>query len=210
MVRILVADDHALVRQGLRQVLATTPDLSFVDEARNAWEVIERVRHGGIDVLLLDMSMPGPSGVELIRRVRSEAPGVQVLVLSMHADVQIASRAIKAGASGYLTKDSEPEQLLLAIRKIQSGGNFIDPSLATRLIFENGGAADETPHSALSNREYQIFLALVHGRGLVEIAEELRLSPKTVSTHKFRLMQKIGVDSLSDLVRYAMRQGLAE
>lgn len=210
MVRILVADDHALVRQGLRQVLATTSDLSLVDEAKNAWEVIERVRNGGIDVLLLDMSMPGPSGVELIRRVRSEAPRVHVLVLSMHADVQIASRAIKAGASGYLTKDSEPEQLLDAIRKVGSGGNFIDPSLATRLIFESGNTSAEAPHSNLSNREYQVFLALVHGRGLVDIAEELRLSPKTVSTHKFRLMQKIGVESVSDLVRYAIRQGLTE
>ncbi|MBD9391459.1 response regulator transcription factor [Acidovorax sp. ACV01] len=210
MVRILVADDHALVRQGLRQVLATTPDLSLVDEAKNAWEVIERVRQGGFDVLLLDMSMPGPSGVELIRRVRSEAPRVHVLVLSMHADVQIASRAIKAGASGYLTKDSEPEVLIDAIRKVGSGGNFIDPSLATRLIFESGSTSNEAPHSSLSNREYQVFLALVHGRGLVDIAEELRLSPKTVSTHKFRLMQKLGVDSVSDLVRYAMRQGLTE
>lgn len=210
MVRILVADDHALVRQGLRQVLATTSDLSLVEEARNAWEVIERVRQGGIDVLLLDMSMPGPSGVELIRRVRSEAPRVHVLVLSMHADVQIASRAIKAGANGYLTKDSEPEQLLDAIRKVGSGGNFIDPSLATRLIFDGGNTSEEAPHASLSNREYQVFLALVHGRGLVDIAEELRLSPKTVSTHKFRLMQKLGVDSVSDLVRYAMRQGLTE
>jgi DNA-binding NarL/FixJ family response regulator len=210
MVRVLIADDHALVRQGLRHVLATAPELSLVAEAKNAWEVIERVRQGGIDVLLLDMSMPGPSGVELIRRLRSEAPRLPVLVLSMHADVQIASRAIKAGASGYLTKDSEPELLLDAIRQVARGGNFIDPSLATRLVFDSGQPAGDAPHTGLSNREYQVFLALAHGRGLVDIAEELRLSPKTVSTHKFRLMQKLGVDSVSELVRYAMRHGLVE
>jgi len=210
MVRVLVADDHALVRQGLRQVLATTAGLSLAGEARNAWEVIERVREGGIDMLLLDMSMPGPSGVELIRRMRSEAPRVPVLVLSMHADAQIAARAIKAGASGYLTKDSEPEILLEAIRQVGRGGNFIDPTLATRLVFDQSSAADQPPHTNLSNREYQVFLALVHGRGQVDIADELNLSPKTISTHKARLMQKLHVDSVSELVRYAMRHGLVE
>lgn len=208
MVRVLVADDHALVRQGLRQVLAAA-EFELAAEARNAWEVIELVRRGGIDVLLLDMSMPGPSGVELIRRMRDEAPRVPVLVLSMHADIQIAARAIKAGASGYLTKDSEPELLIEAIRQVGRGGNFIDPSLATRLVFDSGRAG-EGLHANLSNREYQVFLALVQGRGLVDIAEELSLSPKTVSTHKFRLMQKLGVESVSELVRYAMRHGLVE
>ena len=211
MIRVLVADDHALVRHGLRQVLGAASDLSLVAEAKNAWEVIERIRHGGIDVLLLDMSMPGPSGVELIQRIRIEAPRVPVLVLSMHADAQIAARAIKAGASGYLTKDSEPEQLIEAIRQVGRGGKFIDPLLATRMVFETGHTATETAaHASLSNREYQVFLAIVHGRSLVDIAKELLLSPKTVSTHKIRLMQKLGVDSVSDLVRYALRQGLAQ
>jgi DNA-binding NarL/FixJ family response regulator len=209
-VRVLVADDHAVVRQGLRQVLATSPDFCMVAEARDAWEVVERVRDGGVDVLLLDMSMPGPGGVELIRRLRTEAPRLQVLVLSMHADAQIASRAIKAGAHGYLTKDSEPDLLLHAIRRVGSGGNFIDPAIAARLIFTPASGADEPPHTQLSNREYQVFLALVKGRGLVDIAEELSLSPKTVSTHKFRLMQKLAVDNVSELVRYAMRHGLLE
>jgi DNA-binding NarL/FixJ family response regulator len=208
MVRVLIADDHALVRQGLRQVLATTAEFSLVAEAKNAWEVIERVRQGGVDILLLDMSMPGPSGVDLIQRMRSDAPHLPILVVSMHADVQIAMRAIKAGARGYVTKDSEPELLLDAIRQVGRGGNFIDPLLATRMVFDAGQSVQEAPHSSLSNREYQVFLALVHGRGLVDIAEELTLSPKTVSTHKFRLMQKLGVASVSELVRYAVRQGL--
>ncbi|HSW03979.1 response regulator transcription factor [Aquabacterium sp.] len=210
MLRVLVADDHVLVRQGLRQVLATSDEVVLTAEAKNAWEVIERVRQGGIDIVLLDMSMPGPSGVELIRRLRDEAPRVPILVLSMHVDVQIASRAIKAGASGYLTKDCEPETLLEAIRTVGRGGNFIDPSMATRLVFDTNQESQEAPHTCLSNREYQIFLALVRGRGLVDIAEELRLSPKTVSTHKFRLMQKLRLDSVVELARYAMRHGLAE
>ncbi len=208
-IRVLVADDHALVRQGLRQVLSFSNELSLAAEARNAWEVIERVRDGGLDVVLLDMSMPGPSGVELIRRLRAEAPRVPILVLSMHAEAQIAARAIKAGARGYLTKDSEPELLIDAIRQVGRGGNFIDPALATQLVFEMGSTTDEAPHANLTNREYQVFLALVQGRGQVEIAQELNLSPKTVSTHKFRLMRKLGVDSLSELVRYAIRHGLA-
>ena len=210
MVRVLVADDHALIRQGLRQALATTAELSLAAEAKNAWEVIERVRQGGIDMLLMDMSMPGPSGVELIRRLRSEAPRLPVLVLSMHADAQMAARAIRAGASGYLTKDSDLELLLEAIRQVGRGGNFIDPTLATQLVFDQGGAADEALHTSLSNREYQVFLGLAHGRGLVDIADELNLSPKTISTHKFRLMQKLRVDSISELVRYAIRHGIVE
>jgi len=210
MIRILVADDHSLVRHGLRQVLSLSSDMEVVAEAKNAWETIERVREGGLDLLLLDMSMPGPSGIELIRRVKSEAPRTPVLVLSMHADWQIAARAIKAGASGYLTKDSEPELLIEAIRQVGRGANFIDPQLATRLVFNAGSADAEGAKAELSDREYQVFLAVVQGRSLIDIAEELHLSAKTVSTHKFRLMRKLGVTSVSELVRYAIRQGVVE
>jgi len=211
MVRIRVADDHAVVRHGLRQLFSLAPEFSVVAEARNAWEAIERLREGGVDVLLMDMSMPGLSGIDLIRRARAEAPRVPLLVLSMHADWQIAARAIKAGASGYLTKDSEPEVLIEAIRQVSKGGNFIDPTLATRMVFQAGGSSDaETPSAEMTDREYQVFLALVHGRSLVEIAEELHLSAKTISTHKFRLMRKLGLNSVSELVRYAVRHGIVE
>ena len=212
MVRILVADDHAVVRHGLRQLFSLAPELSVVAEAKNAWEAIDRLREGGVDVLLLDMSMPGLSGIDLIRRARAEAPRVPVLVLSMHADWQIASRAIKAGASGYLTKDSEPEVLIEAIREVSRGGNFIDPTLATRMVFHAGAAADaETPSATeMTDREYQVFVALVQGRSLVEIAEELHLSAKTISTHKFRLMRKLGLKNVSELVRYAVRHGIVQ
>ncbi len=208
MIRILVADDHAVVRHGLRQVISLEEDLSVVAEAKTAWETMERVREGGFDVLLLDMSMPGPSGLDLIRRVKAEAPQIPVLVLSMHADSQIASRAIKAGASGYLTKDSEPEVLVEAIRCVSRGANFIDSALATRMIFNPVSAKAEEASGGLTDREYQVFLALVQGRSLVDIAQELHLSAKTVSTHKFRLMRKLGLTSMSELVRYAVRQGL--
>jgi len=210
MVRILVADDHAVVRHGLRQVFSLAPELSVAGEAKNAWEVLERLRAGGVDVLLLDMSMPGLSGIDMIRRVRAESPRVPVLVLSMHADWQIAARAIKAGASGYLTKDCEPEVLIEAIRQVGSGGNFIDPSLATRMVFGAGQPDPEAPRPELSDREYQVFVALAQGRSLVDIAQELHLSAKTVSTHKFRLMRKLGLASVSELVRYAVRHGIVE
>ncbi len=210
MVRILVADDHAVVRHGLRQVLSLAPELSVVAEAKNAWETLERLREGGVDVILLDMSMPGLSGIDLIRRVKADAPRIPVLVLSMHADWQIAARAIKAGATGYLTKDSEPEMLIDAIRQVAKGGNFIDPALATRMVFNASSTEAESANVAMSNREYQVFLALVQGRSLIDIAEELHLSAKTVSTHKFRLMRKLGLTSVSELVRYAVRSGIID
>jgi DNA-binding NarL/FixJ family response regulator len=211
MVRILVADDHAVVRHGLRQLLTLDPEFEVVGEAKNAWEVIERLRQGGVDVLLTDMTMPGLSGIDLIRRVRAEAPGVPVLVLSMHADTQIAARAIRAGAHGYMTKDSEPEALIEAIRQVARGGNYIDPALAARMVFGAASAPDEeSPGAEMTDREYQVFLALVQGRSLVDIAETLHLSAKTISTHKFRLMRKLQLNSVSELVRYAVRRGIVE
>jgi DNA-binding NarL/FixJ family response regulator len=209
MIRILIGDDHAIVRQGLRQVLTLIPGLELVGEAKNGWEVIELIHTCAPNLLLLDMNMPGPSGVDLIKRVREEAPRLPVLVLSMHGESQIAGRAIKAGASGYLTKDSEPEALVLAIRQVASGANYIEPAVAERLLFQSASKDSAEPHAALSDREYQIFLMLVQGRGVTEIGEALHLSAKTVSTHKARLMKKLGVDNLSDLVRYALKHELA-
>lgn len=210
MIRILIADDHAIVRQGLRQVLSLASELELAGEAKNGWEVIELVRAGNLDLLLLDMNMPGPNGVELIKRVRDEAPRLPILVLSMHGESQIAGRAIKAGAAGYLTKDSEPETLIAAIRQVASGGNYIEPAVAARLLFEARPDSLEQPHLNLSDREHQIFLLLVQGRSVNEIGEALHISAKTVSTHKLHLMQKLGVDNLSDLVRYALKHELAQ
>ncbi len=210
MIRVLIADDHAIVRQGLRQVLALAPELELAGEAKNGWEVIEQVRGDNLNLLLLDMNMPGPNGVELIKRVRELAPRLPILVLSMHGESQIAGRAIKAGAAGYLTKDSEPETLIAAIRQVAGGAHYIEPAVAARLVFDTQPANTEQPHLTLSDREYQVFLLLVQGRGVNEIGEELHLSAKTISTHKLHLMQKLGVNNLSDLVRYALKHELTQ
>jgi DNA-binding NarL/FixJ family response regulator len=210
MIRVLIADDHAIVRQGLRQVLALAADLELAGEAKNGWEVLEQLREHQPDLLLLDMTMPGPNGVELIKRVREDMPRLPILVLSMHGESQIAGRAIKAGASGYLTKDSEPETLIAAIRQVATGAHYIDPDIASRLLFTAATPEDISPQDLLSDREYQIFLMLAQGRGVNDVAEDLSLSAKTVSTHKFRLMQKLGLDNISDLVRYAIKNDLVE
>jgi DNA-binding NarL/FixJ family response regulator len=209
MIRILIADDHAVVRQGVRQLLALDAEFQVVNEARDGWEVIEKLRTGGFDLLLTDMSMPGPNGVELVKRVKSEQPNLPVLVLSMHGDSQTAARVLKAGAAGYVTKDSEPAVLLEAVRKVVGGGHFIEPELAQKLVFETGLGGDIPPHELLSDREYEVFLMIVQGKHLNDIAETLHLSPKTVSTHKMRLMQKLELESTAELVRYAIKHGLA-
>ncbi len=208
MIRILIGDDHAIVRQGLRQVLALIPEVELVGEAKNGWEVIELARACAPSLLLLDMNMPGPNGVELIKRMREEAPRLPILVLSMHGESQIAGRAIKSGAAGYLTKDSEPETLVSAIRQVASGRHYIEPAVAERLLFQPSPKDTAEPHTTLSDREYQVFLMLVQGRGVIEIADELHLSAKTISTHKTRLLKKLGLDNLSDLVRYALKHDL--
>jgi DNA-binding NarL/FixJ family response regulator len=208
MIRIIIADDHAIVRGGLKQIVATTADIQLVGEATNGEEVRQLTRRAEFDLLLLDMSMPGISGVELIRRVLEEKPGLPILVLSMHNEGQIISGALKAGAAGYVTKDSDPETLLAAVRKVAGGGKFIDPALVDTVVFE-AETRKQYPHETLSEREIQILKMITAGQPLGDIADCLHLSPKTVSTHKMRLMQKLGIDNNADLVRYAMQHGLA-
>ena len=208
MIRVVIADDHTIVREGLRQLLQASVDFDIVSEARDGHEVMQRVRELDFDVLLLDMSMPGKSGMELIKQVKSERPRLRILVLSMHQEHQYAVRAIKAGASGYLTKESASSQLAAAIRKVASGGAFISAEVAEQLALGAMPQAEGLPHTALSDREYQVFRMLVSGRGVTDIADDLNLSAKTVSTHKARLMEKMGIDNQADLVRYAIRHRL--
>ncbi|EGV32844.1 two component transcriptional regulator, LuxR family [Thiorhodococcus drewsii AZ1] len=208
MIRILIADDHAVVRQGIRQVLALAGQFEVAAEAKDGWELIEMLRDGGFDLLLTDMSMPGPSGVALLKRLREEHPGLPVLVLSMHGETQVAARALKAGANGYVTKDCDPNVLLSAVRKVARGDHFVSPDLAQRMVFETGVGGEAPPHESLSDREYEILLHLVKGERLSEIAGELHLSPKTISTHKMRIMQKLDLKSAAELVRYAIERGL--
>ncbi len=208
MTRILIADDHAVVRQGIRQILALGADLIVAGEATDGADVIERLRTEHFDLLLTDMSMPGLSGVNLVKRVKDLWPDLPVLVLSMHSETETAARVLKAGANGYVTKDCEPAVLLDAVRRVAGGGHAISPMLAEKLVFEGRDAADAPPCQRLSDREYEIFLHLVRGERLNEIAEILHLSPKTVSTHKMRIMQKLEVRSAAELVRHAMEHGL--
>ena len=210
MIRVIIADDHQILREGLKQLLLAAGDLDVVGEAADGNEVLQRVRTLGCDVLLLDMSMPGRSGVELIRQVKSEKPKLRSLVLSMHEEHQYAVRAIRAGASGYLTKESAAAQLVAALRKVAGGGAFISAEVAERLAQEAMPHADGPLHAALSDREYQVFRLLVNGRSVSEIAVQLHLSAKTVSTHKARLMEKLGVDNNADLVHYAIKHRLSD
>jgi len=209
MIRVMIADDHTLVREGLRQLLAATADIRVEGEATTGDEALELVRANNYDLAVLDMSMPGIAGLELIKRVRLEKPRLRVLVLSMHGEQQYAARALKAGAAGYLTKDSASAQLVGAIRKIAAGGVHISEAAAAHLVAGQGGHAGEAaPHSRLSDREFEVFRLLVQGLGPTDIADRLHLSVKTVSTHKTRILEKMGMQSTADLVRYAVEKQL--
>ena len=210
MIRVVIADDHTIVREGLKQLLHASSDLEVVGEARDGYEVLQRVRESEFDVLLLDMSMPGKSGMDLIKQVKNERPRLRVLVLSMHQEQQYAVRAIKAGASGYLTKQSASTQLVSAIRKVAAGGAFITPEVGEQLALGAMPKAEGPPHASLSDREFQVFRLLVSGKAVSEIAGQLNLSVKTVSTHKTRLMEKMGISNQAGLIRYAMRHGLTD
>lgn len=209
MIRVVIADDHTIVREGLKQLLAG-PDFNIVGEACDGQEVMQRVRELEFDVLLLDMSMPKKSGMELIKQVKSEKPKLRVLVLSMHEEQQYAVRAIKAGASGYLTKESASSQLIQAIRKVAAGGAFISAAVAEQLALAAMPEVGGLPHKSLSDREYQVFQLLVAGKTVTDIAAQLNLSVKTISTHKARLLEKMGMTSTTELVRYAMMHRLVD
>lgn len=208
MTRILIADDHTLVREGLKQILAATPGFKVAGEAMDGDQALARVRNEDYDLALLDMSMPGLSGIDLIKRLKLERPKLKILVLSMHGEQQYAVRAFKAGASGYLTKDSAADQLVAAIQKIASGGVYISPAAAEQLAMGAIGDTAELPHKALSDREFEVFRLLVAGTSITDIADGLHLSVKTVSTHKTRILQKMNMASTAELVRYAVEHKL--
>lgn len=208
MIRLVIADDHAIVRGGLKQIFALVPDLEVVGEAVNGSEVLEHLRHEPFDLLLLDLNMPGISGADLIRRVKAHRADLPILVLTMHNEPQVATRMLKAGAAGYITKDCEPDILLAAIRKVAAKGKYIAPDLAENMVFDLTSTAQRPPHSLLSDRELEVFRLLTTGQGVNEIATQLAISNKTVSTHKVRLMEKMKFSSMADLMRYAMQHAL--
>jgi DNA-binding NarL/FixJ family response regulator len=211
LIRIVIADDHAIVREGLKRIVADAAELEVVGEAADGTDVMRVVREREFDVLVLDLSMPGRSGMELIKLVKAEKPKLRVLVLSMHQELQYAVRAIKSGASGYLTKESAPAQLVQAIQKIASGGAYISAEVAEQLALgAMPGAQSAAPHETLSDREFEVLRLLVAGVSVTEAAARLKLSVKTVSTHKANLMQKLGLANPSELIRYALRHGLTD
>ena len=203
MIRVLLADDHEIVRDGLKRILAATNDVQVTAEAASGDAALALVKAGDFDVALLDMSMPGLSGIDLIKRIRLEKPKLRILVLSMHGEQQYAARALKAGASGYLTKDSAAEKLLGALRKVAAGGVHVSDAAAAGLV-----SAERAPHQNLSDREFEVLRLLAGGRTPTEIAEQLHLSVKTVRTHKAHVQQKLGLGGTADLVRYALEHKL--
>jgi DNA-binding NarL/FixJ family response regulator len=210
MTKVLLADDHALVRDGLRQILTTVSGFEVVGEAWDSATVIARVRSTEAHVLVLDLSMPGRNGVELIRQIRDEKPALRILVLTMHAEQQYAVRAFRAGASGYLTKESAGTELVSALRKIASGGIYVSLSMAERLAQHLNEPVDALPHQRLSDREFDVFRRLVAGQTITEIARALVVSVKTVSTYKTRILEKMQMPHEVALVRYALRNHLLD
>jgi DNA-binding NarL/FixJ family response regulator len=204
---IVIADDHGLVRSGLRQLIEGVDRLRVSGEAASGEELLALLRRVPADLVLLDMAMPGLSGIELIQRLRDQRSGLPILVLSMHNEGQIVARALKSGAAGYITKDCHPDTLLGAVRKVLAGGRFIDPALVDSVVF-NATAGESSRHEQLSPRERQILEMISSGLPLGDIADRLHLSPKTVSTHKMRLMQKLDLRNNADLLKYALRHGL--
>lgn len=210
MIRILIADDHAIVRGGLKQLFTMVKDIEVVGEAVNGMQAIDFLRRTPVDLALLDLTMPGMSGIDVITRLRALFPELPILVLSMRNEPQVVRQVLKAGASGYLTKDSEPEMLVVAIRKAAAGGRFIDPTLAEQLVFDIDQPGIAPLHEQLSGREAQILALLARGRSVNDIAADLMISNKTVSSHKAHLMQKMNFMNNADLVRYAILHGLVE
>jgi DNA-binding NarL/FixJ family response regulator len=210
MIRIVIADDHAIVREGLKRIFASADDMEVAGEAADGTEVMQRVRESDFDVLVMDLSMPGRSGMELIKLVHGEKPKLRILVLSMHQELQYAVRAIKSGASGYLTKESAPTQLVQALRRVAAGGAFISSEVAEQLALGVMHGGDAPAHESLSDREFEVFRLLADGVSVTDIAVGLKLSVKTVSTHKANLMQKMGLQNHSELIRYAIKHGVSE
>lgn len=209
MIKVLVADDHPIFRAGIKHILSKHSDIKVACEVENGDELLKNIRLDTFDIILLDMSMPGISGVELIKKIKSEQPKLPILVLSMHKEDIYAVRTIKVGASGYVCKDNASTDLVQAVRKVASGGKFVTPVLAEQIALDmSSAAANISPHTMLSNREFQIFLMIAGGKSLSEIAEELTLSVKTVSTHRVRIKEKMNLTNNSDFMRYANTHNL--
>ncbi len=210
MIKILIADDHAIVREGLKQILAETSDMVVADEACNGQEVISKVRKGKFDVVMLDISMPGRSGLDILKQLKSLKPELPVLILSVHPEDQYAVRVLRAGASGYLTKESTPDELIKAIRRVSLGRKYITSSLAEKLAFDLEIDTEKPIHKKLSDREYEVMCMIASGKTLKKIAEELFLSVKTISTYRSRILEKMKMKKNAELTYYAIKHELID
>lgn len=209
MIRVLFVEDHAIVREGLKQILADTEDIVVANEAVDGEDAIKKVQKGDFDIVVLDISMPGRSGIEVIKELKALRPKLPVLILSMYPEELYAVRAFKSGASGYLSKESAPTELITAIRKVSSGGKYISAALAENLVINLGEDTGKSLHDKLSEREYQILCMIASGKTGKEIAADLNLSAKTVSTYRTRILEKMGMKNNAELTHYALQNGLA-
>lgn len=208
MVKIFIADDHAVVREGLKQIITEVSDMQVTGESDNGFDVLEYVKSNYYDVLILDITMPGPNILDLVKQLKQTKPRTPILVLSIHPEEQYAVRVLRSGASGYLTKESAPEELITAIRKVSSGGKYVSAALAEKLLFTLGTDQEKLPHDNLSDREYQSLCMIASGKTVKAIAEELNLSEKTISTYRSRVLQKMGMKSNAEITHYAFKYGL--
>lgn len=210
MIRVLVADDHAVVRRGVMQILSEADDIAVVGEAGTGHETIRLVQECPCDVLLLDIAMPDGSGLDVLSQVQSLRPGLRTLVLSVYPEKQYAVRVLKAGAAGYLTKESTPDELIAAVRQVTGGSKYVSRSLAQAMAEELGAEAEQEPHHRLSDREYQVMGLLAEGKTVSEIAADLSLSVKTVSTYRARILEKLSLKNTAEIIHYALSRGLVE
>ncbi len=210
MIKILIADDHPIVRKGLKEILSEHPDMKVLGEAQNSHEVLTLIRKEDWDVVVLDITMPGRDGLDVLKDLKKARPKLPVLVLSIHPEEQYGVRALKAGASGYLTKESAPDRLVSAIRKILERGKYVSPSLAEKLAFDLEKNAQKLPHERLSDREYQVLAMIASGKTVGEIGQELSLSVKTISTYRSRILPKMGMKSNAELTHYAIKNKLID
>ena len=210
MIKIFIADDHAIIREGLKQIVGETSDMIIAGEAGNGHEALEKIYKNNYDVILLDVSMPGTTGLEVLKQLKSEGFNLPVLILTMHPEEQYAIRALRAGASGYLTKESAPDELIKAIRKISVGKKYITPSLAEKLALNLRIDDGEPNHKTLSDREYEVMCMIASGKRVSEIAEEFFLSPKTISTYRTQILKKMGMRNNAEIIHYAIKNKLVE
>lgn len=209
MIRVLIADDHKIFRAGVKRVIEESPDIEVAGEASDGFDALTKLRQQDWDVVLLDINMPNKSGLDIVRQMKSEKPKLPILILSMYPEEQYAVRALKAGAAGYLSKDSESDELIAAIHKVVKGGRYATPALLEKLLIElDGGERDAPRHHSLSEREHQIFEQIVKGRSLTEIAEAMAISVKTVSTYRTRILEKMHMENNAELIHYAIQHNL--